>query len=130
MVCSFAFDTNAAHVAFDHLSHFYNWQLVLLQPCFTAPAMLFAVRKFVVILCANYMQPLSCKHCDKVPGRDDATGEPLVQRKDDNADTLKNRLKAFHAQTAPVSNKGFAAAVLGQPGMPNVCASPAHACLL
>eukprot|EP00775_Hariotina_reticulata_P010742 gene10741-10898_t len=38
----------------------------------------------------------------KVPGRDDATGEPLVQRKDDNADTLKNRLKAFHAQTAPV----------------------------
>lgn len=39
----------------------------------------------------------------KVPGRDDITGEPLVQRKDDNADTLKNRLKAFHAQTKPVS---------------------------
>jgi adenylate kinase family enzyme len=39
----------------------------------------------------------------KVPGRDDVTGEPLVQRKDDNADTLKNRLKAFHAQTKPVS---------------------------
>uniref|UniRef100_A0A383V1X8 adenylate kinase n=1 Tax=Tetradesmus obliquus TaxID=3088 RepID=A0A383V1X8_TETOB len=38
----------------------------------------------------------------KVPGRDDVTGEPLVQRKDDNADTLKNRLKAFHAQTKPV----------------------------
>jgi hypothetical protein len=31
------------------------------------------------------------------------TGEPLVQRKDDNAETLKNRLKAFHAQTKPVS---------------------------
>jgi hypothetical protein len=30
------------------------------------------------------------------------TGEPLVQRKDDNAETLKNRLKAFHAQTKPV----------------------------
>lgn len=26
-----------------------------------------------------------------------------MQRKDDNADTLKNRLKAFHAQTKPVS---------------------------
>eukprot|EP00878_Enallax_costatus_P012858 GHUV01013426.1.p1 GENE.GHUV01013426.1~~GHUV01013426.1.p1 ORF type:complete len:168 (+),score=31.71 GHUV01013426.1:683-1186(+) len=38
----------------------------------------------------------------KVPGRDDITGEPLIQRKDDNADTLKNRLKAFHAQTKPV----------------------------
>lgn len=41
----------------------------------------------------------------KVPGRDDITGEPLVQRKDDNADTLKNRLKAFHAQTKPVSGE-------------------------
>jgi hypothetical protein len=41
----------------------------------------------------------------KVPGRDDVTGEPLVQRKDDNAETLKNRLKAFHAQTKPVSRR-------------------------
>jgi hypothetical protein len=38
----------------------------------------------------------------KVPGRDDITGEPLIQRKDDNADTLKARLAAFHAQTTPV----------------------------
>lgn len=28
----------------------------------------------------------------QVPGVDDITGEPLVRRKDDNADTLKNRL--------------------------------------
>lgn len=34
---------------------------------------------------------------------DDVTGEPLVKRKDDNAETLKSRLSAFHAQTAPVS---------------------------
>jgi len=40
----------------------------------------------------------------KVPGRDDMTGEPLIQRKDDNADTLKARLAAFHAQTTPVIN--------------------------
>lgn len=38
----------------------------------------------------------------RVPGVDDVTGEPLMQRKDDNAETLKSRLAAFHAQTAPV----------------------------
>eukprot|EP00879_Flechtneria_rotunda_P001439 GHRR01001592.1.p1 GENE.GHRR01001592.1~~GHRR01001592.1.p1 ORF type:complete len:250 (+),score=54.75 GHRR01001592.1:260-1009(+) len=38
----------------------------------------------------------------KVPGKDDISGEPLIQRKDDNAETLKARLQAFHAQTAPV----------------------------
>lgn len=38
----------------------------------------------------------------KVPGKDDITGEPLIQRKDDNADTLKARLAAFHSQTSPV----------------------------
>lgn len=38
----------------------------------------------------------------KVPGVDDITGEPLIRRKDDNAETLKARLAAFHAQTAPV----------------------------
>ena len=35
-------------------------------------------------------------------GVDDVTGEPLIRRADDNADTLKARLAAFHAQTAPV----------------------------
>tara|TARA_B100000003_G_scaffold205895_1_gene220362 strand:+ start:528 stop:1070 length:543 start_codon:yes stop_codon:yes gene_type:complete len=38
----------------------------------------------------------------KVPGKDDFTGEPLMKRKDDNAETLKSRLSAFHTQTAPV----------------------------
>lgn len=38
----------------------------------------------------------------KVAGVDDFTGEPLVQRKDDNAETLKARLSAFHSQTTPV----------------------------
>ena len=38
-----------------------------------------------------------------MPGQDDITGEPLVKRKDDNADTLKHRLAAFQAQTSPVS---------------------------
>lgn len=38
----------------------------------------------------------------KVAGVDDVTGEPLVRRKDDNAETLKRRLAEFHASTAPV----------------------------
>lgn len=38
----------------------------------------------------------------KVEGKDDFTGEPLVKRKDDNAETLKSRLAAFHTQTQPV----------------------------
>jgi adenylate kinase len=33
---------------------------------------------------------------------DDVTGEPLIQRSDDNADALKNRLVTYHKQTAPV----------------------------
>lgn len=33
---------------------------------------------------------------------DDVTGEPLVQRSDDNAEALKKRLSAYHSQTAPV----------------------------
>jgi hypothetical protein len=40
----------------------------------------------------------------KVAGVDDLTGEPLMQRKDDNAATLKSRLAAYHAQTTPVSD--------------------------
>ncbi|CAJ2510829.1 Uu.00g064540.m01.CDS01 [Anthostomella pinea] len=33
---------------------------------------------------------------------DDLTGEPLIQRSDDNADALKKRLVTYHQQTAPV----------------------------
>ncbi len=35
------------------------------------------------------------------------TGEPLIKRKDDNAETLKARLSAFHSQTQPVSTSVF-----------------------
>lgn len=34
--------------------------------------------------------------------KDDITGEPLVQRSDDNAEALKKRLDTYHLQTAPV----------------------------
>ena len=35
---------------------------------------------------------------------DDATGEPLMQRPDDTASALVNRLKEYHGQTVPVLN--------------------------
>ncbi|KAF2274283.1 adenylate kinase 1 [Westerdykella ornata] len=38
----------------------------------------------------------------KEPMKDDITGEPLIQRSDDNADSLKKRLVTYHTQTAPV----------------------------
>ncbi|CAG8633762.1 10803_t:CDS:2 [Ambispora gerdemannii] len=38
----------------------------------------------------------------KVPNTDDVTGEPLIQRSDDNAETLKKRLVSYHQQTTPV----------------------------
>jgi len=38
----------------------------------------------------------------KVEGKDDITGEPLIQRPDDNEKTLRNRLSTFHEQTRPV----------------------------
>jgi adenylate kinase len=34
--------------------------------------------------------------------KDDVTGEPLIQRSDDNAETLKKRLGTYHQQTSPV----------------------------
>lgn len=33
---------------------------------------------------------------------DDVTGEPLVQRSDDNVEALRKRLTVFHNQTGPV----------------------------
>ena len=33
---------------------------------------------------------------------DDITGEPLVQRSDDNVDALKKRLSTYHQQTEPI----------------------------
>jgi adenylate kinase len=38
----------------------------------------------------------------KKPMVDNVTGEPLIQRSDDNVETLRKRLGAFHSQTGPV----------------------------
>ncbi|HSC22894.1 MAG TPA: adenylate kinase [Casimicrobiaceae bacterium] len=38
----------------------------------------------------------------KITGRDDVTGEPLIQREDDTEDTVRKRLAIYHAQTEPL----------------------------
>ncbi len=38
----------------------------------------------------------------KVEGVDDETGEPLIQREDDEEDTVRNRLNIYHDQTEPL----------------------------
>ena len=38
----------------------------------------------------------------KVEGKDDVTGEDLVQRDDDKEDTVRERLRIYHEQTEPL----------------------------
>ena len=38
----------------------------------------------------------------KVEGKDDETGEELIQRDDDQEDTVRKRLEVYHAQTEPL----------------------------
>ncbi|GAB1262073.1 adenylate kinase [Aurantivibrio plasticivorans] len=38
----------------------------------------------------------------KEEGKDDETGEPLVQRKDDTEETVRHRLSVYHEQTEPL----------------------------
>jgi adenylate kinase len=40
----------------------------------------------------------------KLEGKDDATGEPLIQRDDDKEETVKKRLAAYHNQTKPLTD--------------------------
>ena len=46
----------------------------------------------------------------KEKGKDDVTGEELVQRADDQEDTVRQRLEIYHDQTAPLITyyKGWA----------------------
>lgn len=38
----------------------------------------------------------------KVEGKDDVTGEPLIQRDDDKEETVRSRLDVYHSQTEPL----------------------------
>ena len=43
-------------------------------------------------------------HPPKVDEKDDVTGEPLIQRSDDQEGTVRNRLTVYHEQTKPLIN--------------------------
>jgi adenylate kinase len=54
----------------------------------------------------------------KVAGKDDVTGEELVQRADDREDTVKKRLDVYHSQTKPLVAYYSNWAKSGAPGAP------------
>lgn len=54
----------------------------------------------------------------RVPGRDDVTGEDLVQRDDDQEATVRKRLDVYHAQTRQLVDYYSQWAASGQPGAP------------
>jgi adenylate kinase len=55
----------------------------------------------------------------RVPGKDDATGEPLVQRPDDNEETVKRRIASYHEVTKPLVNYYLRWAESGDPHAPH-----------
>ncbi len=54
----------------------------------------------------------------KVPDRDDVTGEPLVQRADDQAETVRKRLSVYHAQTKALIDYYSGLSAAGDPQAP------------
>jgi adenylate kinase len=54
----------------------------------------------------------------KVEGKDDVTGEPLVQRDDDREETVRKRLEVYHSQTKALVDYYGKWAASGQPGAP------------
>jgi len=55
----------------------------------------------------------------KEEGKDDVTGEPLIQRDDDKEDTVRARLKVYHDQTEPLVDYYTKYAASAEPGAPN-----------
>jgi adenylate kinase len=54
----------------------------------------------------------------KEEGKDDETGEPLIQRDDDQEDTVRARLGVYHDQTEPLINYYSTWAASGKAGAP------------
>jgi len=54
----------------------------------------------------------------KVAGKDDLTGEDLIQREDDTEETVKKRLDVYHSQTKPLVNYYSSWASSGAEGAP------------
>jgi adenylate kinase len=54
----------------------------------------------------------------KVEGKDDETGEDLIQRADDNEETVRKRLDVYHSQTQPLVEFYSTWAASGETGAP------------
>lgn len=54
----------------------------------------------------------------RVQGRDDETGDPLVQRNDDREETVRERLSVYHRQTEPLVRYYSALAARDSEGVP------------
>lgn len=54
----------------------------------------------------------------RVAGKDDVTGEDLVQRDDDREETVRKRLAVYHSQTKPLVEYYVRWAASGEPGAP------------
>ena len=57
----------------------------------------------------------------KVDGKDDQTGEDLIQRVDDAEDTVRKRLEVYHSQTRPLVDYYAGWADSGEAGAPRYC---------
>jgi adenylate kinase len=60
----------------------------------------------------------------KVEGKDDVTGEDLIQRADDAEETVKKRLDVYHSQTKPLVDYYSGWATRGEPGAPKYVCIP------
>ncbi|HYQ98702.1 MAG TPA: nucleoside monophosphate kinase, partial [Casimicrobiaceae bacterium] len=54
----------------------------------------------------------------RAAGKDDVTGEALIQREDDSEETVKKRLQVYHAQTEPLVDYYLRWAASGDPRAP------------
>jgi adenylate kinase len=54
----------------------------------------------------------------RIPGKDDNTGEDLIQRDDDKEETVRKRLEVYHSQTKPLVSYYSKWAASGKPGAP------------
>ena len=54
----------------------------------------------------------------KVPGKDDVTGEDLIQRDDDKEETVRKRLQVYQSQTRPLVDYYSQWAATGDPQAP------------
>ena len=54
----------------------------------------------------------------KIEGKDDVTGEPLIQRDDDKEETVQKRLEVYHEQTVALVGYTASRAAGGAVGAP------------